>query len=51
MLRSAAQKMKKKRNKCKLSAKLIAKELKFGQIIILRPSRNQYCLYEELEQR
>ena len=35
MLNSAAHKMKKKRNKCKLSAKLDAKELKFGQILIL----------------
>ena len=34
MLNSAAHKMKKKRNKCKLSAKLDAKELKFGQILI-----------------
>ena len=38
MLNSAAHKMKKKRNKCKLSAKLDAKELKFGQILILKPT-------------
>ena len=47
MLNSAAHKMKKKRNKCKLSAKLDAKEPKFGQILFLKPSRNQYCLLKK----